>query len=154
MKIKEFLDKSKVKYKVTRHKPAFTAQHVAAEIHEPGQYVAKPVVVKADGDYVMCVLPACYKIDLKVLKGQLKAKKVELAKEKELGKIFGDCELGAEPPFGNLYDLPTVMDKSLEGDDHILFQAGSHEQAIRMSMADYRKLAEPKVMEFSYHMGS
>ena len=154
MKVKEFLDKSKVKYKVTRHKPAFTAQHVAAEIHEPGQYVAKPVVVKADGDYVMCVLPACYKIDLTVLKVRLKAKKVELAKEKELGKIFGDCELGAEPPFGNLYDLPTVMDKSLEGDDHIMFQGGSHEQAIRMSMADYRKLAEPKVMEFSYHMGS
>jgi len=150
----ELLKKSKVKYKVTKHKPAFTAQHVAAEVHEPGKYVAKPVVVKADGEYVMCVLPACYNIDLKALKKQLKAKKVGLAKEKELGKIFGDCELGAQPPFGNLYDLPTIIDKTLDEDDHILFQCGSHEKAIRLSMADYRKLVEPKVMEFSYHVAS
>ncbi len=150
----ELLKKSKVKYKVTKHKPAFTAQHVAAEEHEPGKYVAKPVVVKVDGEYVMCVLPACYNIDLKALKKQLKAKKVGLAKEKELGKIFGDCELGAQPPFGNLYDLPTIIDKTLDEDDHILFQCGSHEKAIRLSMADYRKLVEPKVMEFSYHVAS
>ncbi|MHC4159229.1 MAG: aminoacyl-tRNA deacylase [Planctomycetota bacterium] len=150
----ELLKKSKVKYKVTKHKPAFTAQHVAAEVHEPGKYVAKPVVVTVDGEYVMCVLPACYNIDLKALKKQLKAKKVGLAKEKELGKIFGDCELGAQPPFGNLYDLPTIIDKTLDEDDHILFQCGSHEKAIRLSMADYRKLVEPKVMEFSYHVSS
>ena len=68
--------------------------------------------------------------------------------------MFPDCELGAEPPFGNLYDLPTVMDKTMEQDDHILFQAGSHEKAIRMSMADYRKLVAPKVLEFSYHVTS
>ena len=154
MGVMELLKKSKVKYKVTKHKPAFTAQHVAAEVHEPGKYVAKPVVVKADGEYVMCVLPACYNIDLKALKKQLKAKKVGLAKEKELGKIFGDCELGAQPPFGNLYDLPTIIDKTLDEDDHILFQCGSHEKAIRLSMADYRKLVEPKVMEFGYHVAS
>ena len=102
----------------------------------------------------MCVLPACYKIDLKALKKQLKAKKVELAEEKALGKMFDDCELGAEPPFGNLYDLPTVIDKTLEKDDHITFQAGSHEKAIRMSMDDYRKLVAPQVLEFSYHISS
>ncbi|UCF43721.1 MAG: YbaK/EbsC family protein [Planctomycetota bacterium] len=154
MGVMEFLKKSKVKYKVTKHKPAFTAQHMAAEVHERGKYVAKPVVVKADGEYVMCVLPACYNIDLKALKKQLKAKKVSLAKEKELGKIFGDCELGAEPPFGNLYDLPTVMDKTLEADDHITFQGGSHEKAVRMSMADYVKLVGPEVLEFSKHVAS
>jgi len=88
------------------------------------------------------------------LKSQLGAKSVELAKEKDIGKIFDDCELGAEPPFGNLYDLPTIMDKSLEKDDHITFQAGTHEKAIRMKMKDYRKLVEPKVLEFSYHMTS
>ncbi|UCE98871.1 MAG: YbaK/EbsC family protein [Planctomycetota bacterium] len=154
MGVKEFLDKSKVKYKVTKHKPAFTAQQMAAEVHEPGKFVAKPVVVKVDGEYVMCVLPASYNIDLKALKKQLKAKKVEIAKEKELGKIFGDCELGAQPPFGNLYNLPTIIDKTLDEDDHILFQCGSHEKAIRLSMNDYRKLVEPKVMEFSYHVAS
>jgi Ala-tRNA(Pro) deacylase len=154
MRVIEFLDKSAVRYDVTGHPPAFTAQQMAAVEHEPGQYVAKPVIVKADGKYVMCVLSACYKIDLGALKKQLGAKKVEIAEEKDIGKIFGDCELGAEPPFGNLYDLPTIMDKSLEKDDHITFQAGTHEKAIRMSMDDYRKLVEPKVLEFSYHMTS
>jgi len=154
MRVIELLDKSGVKYEVTEHPPAFTAQQMAAAEHEPGQYVAKPVVIKADGEYVMCVLSACYKIDLKALKSQIGAKSVELAEEKDIGKIFDDCELGAEPPFGNLYDLPTIMDKALEGDDHITFQGGTHDKAIRMSMADYRKLVEPKVLEFSYHVAS
>ncbi len=152
MGVIEFLDKSGVNYEVTEHKAAFTAQQMAAEEHEPGKYVAKPVLVKADGKYVMCVLPACYNIDLKALKSQLKAKSVELAEEKDIGKIFSDCDLGAQPPFGNLYDLPTIMDKSLEKDDHIMFQGGTHEKAIRMSMDDYRKLAAPEVLEFGRHV--
>ncbi len=151
MQIMEYLDKSGVKYEVTEHKPAFTAQHMAAEEHEPGKFVAKPVIVKVDGEHVMCVLGACYKIDLEALKVQLDAKKVELATEEEIAGICGDCDIGAEAPFGNLYNLPTIIDKALEADDHIVFQGGTHETAIRISMADYRKLAEPKVLEFSYH---
>jgi len=68
--------------------------------------------------------------------------------------MFEDCDLGAEPPFGNLYDLPVIIDKALIDDDHIIFQAGSHDRAVRMSMDDYRKLVEPKVLDFSYHMAS
>ena len=154
MEVIKFLKKSGVKYEVTKHKPAFSAQEMAAVEHEPGKYVAKPVVVKADGKYVMCVLSACYKIDMGALKKQLGAKKVSLAEEKEMGKLFDDCDIGAEPPFGNLYDLPTIIDKALEKDDHITFQAGSHEKAIRMSMDDYRKLVNPQVLEFSYHVTS
>jgi Ala-tRNA(Pro) deacylase len=154
MRVIEFLDKSKVKYKVNEHHATFTAQHLAAEEHEPGKYVAKPVIVKADDKYVVCVLAAPYKADLGALKKQLGVKKAVLADETEIGKLFPDCDLGAEPPFGNLYDLPTVMDKVLEKDDHIVFQAGSHEKAIRMSMADYRKLVQPKILEFSYPMTS
>ena len=130
MRVIELLDKSAVPYEVTEHPAAFTAQQMAAAEHEPGKYVAKPVIVKAD------------------------AKTIKLADENEIGKIFDDCELGAEPPFGNLYDLPTIMDKVLEKDDHLTFQAGTHEKAIRISMDDYRKLVEPKVLEFSYHMTS
>jgi len=152
MRVIELLDKSAVNYELTEHPPAFTAQQVAAAEHEPGKYVAKPVIVKADGKYIMCVLPACCKIDFDALKKQFGAKEVKLAQEKEIGGIFEDCDLGAEPPFGNLYDLQTVMDKALEKDDHIIFQAGTHEKAIRMNMDDYRKLVEPKVLEFSYHM--
>ena len=154
MGVIEFLKTSGVKYEVSKHKAAFTAQEMAAEEHEPGQYVAKPVVVRADDKYVMCVLPACYNIDLKALKSQLKAKSVKLATEKDMEKIFDDCELGAEPPFGNLYDLPTIMDTSLEGDEYIMFQGGTHEEAIRMSMDDYRKLVVPNVLEFGRHVAS
>ncbi len=154
MRVIEFLDKEGVRYEQTLHKPSFTAQHMAAEEHERGRYVAKPVVVKADGKCVMCVLSACYKIDLRNLKSQLGAKSLELVEEDRMGKLFPDCELGAEPPFGNLYDMPTIMDKALEKDDHIIFQAGSHEKAIRMSMKDYRKLVAPEVLEFSYRMTS
>jgi len=151
MGVTEFLDEAGVNYEVSKHKPTFSAQSMAAAEHESGKYVAKPVIVKVDGKYVMCVLAANLKIDLKALKKQMSAKSVELADEEQMGKLFGDCELGAEPPFGNLYDMPTIMDKALEKDDHIMFQGGTHEKAISMSMADYRKLASPKVLEFSYH---
>ena len=152
MRVTEFLDKSAVPYEVTEHAPTFTAQQMAAAEHEPGRYVAKPVIVRVDGEYVMCVLAACYKIDLGALRDRLGAKHVELALEKEIGEMFEDCDLGAEPPFGNLYDLPVIIDKALIDDDHIIFQAGSHDHAVRMSMDDYRKLVKPKVLDFSYHM--
>ena len=85
---------------------------------------------------------------------QLGVKSVELAEEEEVGRLFGDCEIGAEPPFGDLYDIPTIMDKALEGDDHIMFQAGVHDKAIVLKMDDYRKLVKPKILEFTYHLGS
>jgi Ala-tRNA(Pro) deacylase len=154
MRVVTFLDKSAVPYEVSEHPPTFTAQQMAAVEHEPGQFVAKPVIVKVDGEYMMCVLSACDKIDLGELKDQLGANSVELAEETQIGRIFDDCELGAEPPFGNLYDLPTIMDKALEKDDHIKFQAGTHEKAISMSMDEYRELVQPKVLEFSYHVMS
>ncbi|MGA2091912.1 MAG: YbaK/EbsC family protein [Sedimentisphaerales bacterium] len=154
MEIVSYLKKAKVKCEVREHKPTFSAQQMAATEHEPGKFVAKPVIVRADNKYVMCVLPACRKIDLQTLKKQLGAKSIELAEEEEVGNLFTDCELGAEPPFGNLYDLPTIMDKSLEGDDHIVFQAGSHDKAVKITMADYRKLVNPQILDFSYPMAS
>jgi len=154
MQVLEYLKKSGVKYEAKEHKPTFSAQQMAAAQHESGKFVAKPVIVKADGKYMMCVLAASCKVDLASLKKQLGAKSVELAEEEEIGRLFGDCELGAEPPFGNLYDMPTIMDKALEADDHIMFQAGSHDKAVRIKMADYRKLTSPKVLEFSCRLGS
>ena len=122
---------------------------MAAAEHEPGKYVAKPVLVKVDGKMMMCVLDSNHKIDLGRLKELLGAGDVQLADETEVGNTCRDCELGAEPPFGKLYGLPTIMDKALVDDDHIIFQAGTHDKAIQMSMADYRKLAEPKILDFS-----
>ncbi len=152
MRVTDFLDESGVSYEVTEHRPAFTAQQIAAEEHEPGKYVAKPVIIRADGQLMMCVLPAPNKADMGALKSQLGVQDVELVEEKEIADMFPDCELGAEPPFGNLYDMPTILDKTMQDDDHILFQAGTHEQGIRLSMKDYIYLVKPHVLDFSYHV--
>ena len=152
MEIKEVLRKSGVRFEVHKHAPVFTAQRMAAVEHERGRYVAKPVIVKADGRYLMCVLPASHHLDLAKVKTHLAARAVELAQESEIANLFPGCQVGAEPPFGNLYGLPTLMHKALERDDHLLFQAGTHEEAIRMSMADYQKLVAPKVLDFTDRM--
>jgi Ala-tRNA(Pro) deacylase len=151
MRVTEYLEEQGVKYEIREHRSTFTAQQMAAEEHVPGMTVAKPVVVKADNKYYMCVLPACCKIDFDVLKEQMGVRQIELADEKEMVQIFGDCALGAEPPFGNLYKLDTIMDQSLEDDDEIVFQGGTHEQAIRIAMTDYQKLVRPRILAFSYH---
>ena len=124
MRVTEFLDKSGVKYEVAKHPVAFSAQTMAAVMHESGKFVAKPVLVKADDKYLLCVLAASSKIDLP---GSEKTARRKIGgtgqRRRHRQSCFPDCELGAEPPFGNLYDVPTIMDKSLEKDDHIVFQA-------------------------------
>ena len=150
MKMIDFLNAESAKYEITQHSPTFTAQQMAAQEHIPGMEVAKPVVVKADDRYYMCVIPACRKVDWEALKGQLKAGCAELADESEMAGLFDDCALGAEPPFGNLYGLETLMDKTLEADEYIVFQGGTHDKAIRMEMSEYKRLVEPKILNFSY----
>lgn len=152
MKVVELLDSKGIRYEMSQHRPTFTAQQMAAEEHVPGMNVAKPVVIKADGKYLLCVLPACCKIDMDSLKNELNVKKVKLADEDELTGLFDDCALGAEPPFGDPYGLETLMDATLENDPYIVFQAGTHELAVRMDLKDYKKVANPRVFKFSYHM--
>jgi Ala-tRNA(Pro) deacylase len=147
MGVMEYLDKAGVRYQTSEHVPVYSAQGLAAAEHESGKFVAKPVIVKADGRFLMCVLPANMRIDLEKLKSQLDADSVSLADEQDFEGLFPGCELGAEPPFGNLFDLPTVIDKTLEKDDHILFQAGTHARAARLNMADYRSLVHPRVLD-------
>ncbi|MBN1844805.1 MAG: YbaK/EbsC family protein, partial [Sedimentisphaerales bacterium] len=152
MQITEYLDQNGVKYEICAHRAVFTAQQMAAEEHVPGRDVAKPVIVQADGTYYMCVLPACCKVDLELLRGALGAAEATLIGEKEMARLFPDCELGAEPPFGSLFDMPTLMDDTLGQDGYIVFQAGSHEKAVRLALKDYQKLAHPQVLHFSYHL--
>jgi Ala-tRNA(Pro) deacylase len=152
MRVAEYLQEKGISFETSEHRAAFTAQQMAAEEHVPGMNVAKPVIVKADNKFYMAVLPACHKIDLDVLKSQLGAKQIDLADERELAQLFGDTELGAEAPLGNLYGIETIMDESLEEDQEIVFQAGTHEEAIRVSMSDYKALVQPKILAFSYHM--
>jgi Ala-tRNA(Pro) deacylase len=151
MKIFDYLDRSNTDYSVSEHRPAFSAQVMAAEEHEHGRYVAKPVIVKSEGNYIMCVLAAPHKVVYDKLRDYLGTQDVMLADEEEVRNLFPDCEEGAEPPFGSLYGIRTIMDKALEDDDHIIFQAGTHDRAIHMKIEDYVALAEPEIVDFAYH---
>lgn len=150
MNVTDYLTEHGIKFEVTEHRLAYTAAELAGSVHVLQLQVAKPVVVKADRIYYMCVLPACFMIDLDALRRDLDAEKVVLATEEEMSELFEDCQLGAEPPVGNLYGLPTLMDRTLESDKYIVFQAGTHAKAVRMLMGDYKKLTKPFVIDFSY----
>ena len=152
MKVIDYLNSKGARFDVTKHRSSFTAQQMAAEEHIPGMEVAKPVVVKADGKFHMCVLPACCKINMDVLRQELGAKTLDLANESELTKLFADSELGAEAPIGSLYGLDTIIDTSLDENEYIAFQAGSHEQTVHMRIKDYKAITRPKVCRFCYHL--
>lgn len=152
MKIQSFLDENGVAYRLSRHDTAFTASGLAQAEHVPGRKVIKPVIVNADGQFVMCALPASHKIDFEELKRQLEANYVSLVTEEQLGELFPDCELGAEPPIGRLYGMTTLMDESLVADDRVTFQAGTHEDSITMTLADYRRIAQPEIAYFGRHL--
>lgn len=152
MKIEDFLTKNKVSFKVHEHEPAYTAQEVAAEEHVTGNMMAKAVVVHTKKGYAMCVLPASYKLDMKKVAKAIKARKVRLADEKELAELFPDVEVGAAPPFGNLYNLETLVDEHLTAYDEIMFQADTHRRAIKMKYDAYANLAQPAVADIAVHL--
>lgn len=145
-KLVNYLDEHGKKYVVIKHSPAFTAQEVAASAHIPGKEMVKTVIVKADGEMRMVVLPSTYDVDFDAIKEATGAGEVELASEDEFGEIFPDCELGAMPPFGNFYDIDTLVAESLTDDEVIAFNAGTHKELVRMNYKDYEELAEPQIM--------
>ena len=148
-KVAQFLDSQKVKYVLIKHSPAFTAQEIAASAHIPGKELAKTVMIKMDGEMAMAVLPASYRIDFKVLKKLTGAKNVELASENEFQRLFPQCEIGAMPPFGNLYDIPVYVAQPLTEDDEIAFNAGSHAELMKLHYTDFNKLVKPEVGDFA-----
>jgi Ala-tRNA(Pro) deacylase len=148
-KLKEYLDENGVKYITMYHSMAFTAQEIAAMAHIPGKELAKTVVVKLDGKMAMAVLPASYKIDFSLLKEASGAGEIALAREHEFKDAFPGCEIGAMPPFGNLYDMDVYVAESLAEDEEIAFNACSHTELIRMPYADFERLVKPVVLRFS-----
>ena len=150
-KLKEFLDRENVKYISIKHSSAFTAQEIAASAHIPGKELVKTVMIKINGKMAMAILPASYKIDLKLLQEITGAENVRLAGEAEFKDKFPDCEVGAMPPFGNLYNMDVFAAQSLEDDDEITFNACSHTELIKLSFKDFKRLVNPKIVEFSYH---
>lgn len=148
-KLKDFLDKNNVKYVSVHHSPAYTAQEIAASAHIKGKNLAKTVMVKIDDKLVMAVLPAKYQVDLNRLKEAAGGSSVELVKEEDFIEMFPDCDTGAMPPFGNLYDMKVYVDTTLTEDEEIAFNAGSHSELIKMSYQDFEKLVKPYISEIS-----
>lgn len=143
------LDEQQVRYITLRHSTAYTAQEVAASAHISGNEVAKTVMVKLDGAMAMAVLRASDKVDLDLLRGAAGAKKAELAVEEEFRGLFPGVEVGAMPPFGNLYGMPVFVEESLSRDERIAFNAGTHRDLIQLDYDAYAKIVKPMVANFS-----
>jgi len=150
-KLREFLDSQQIKYLVISHSLGYTAQGVAAAAHVSGKKLAKTVIVKLDGIFAMAVVPASEHVDMERLKALTGCDCVEIASEKEFQNAFPDCELGAMPPFGNLYDMPVYADFSLAEHEEITFSAGSHRELVRMHWEDMLRMVNPTVAELTYH---
>ena len=148
-RIKEFLDGNKAKYVIVTHSPAFTAQEVAEAAHIPGRHLAKTIVVKIDGKLAMAVVPAHREVDMSALRAAAGAHYAELADKAEFAERFEGCQLGAMPPFGNVFGMETYVDRELTHEDYIAFNAGSHTDVIAMRFADYRRLAHPRLVAIS-----
>jgi Ala-tRNA(Pro) deacylase len=148
-KLKEFLDAEHIRYVTITHSPAYTASQIAESAHIPGKELAKTVVVRLDQKYALAVLPASTKLDLHRLEEETGAKHAELASEIEFQAMFPGCELGAMPPFGNLYGLPVYCDTSLKEDKEIAFNAGTHTELIRLAYDDFERLVQPTVIPVS-----
>jgi len=148
-RLREFLDTHGVRYFVVSHSPAYTAQEIAAAAHVPGKELAKTVMVNIDGKMAMVILPASRQLDFELLRELTGTRNVELASEKEFAGLFPDCEIGAMPPFGNLFGMNVYVSEELEADDEIAFNAGAHTELLRLSYEDYKKLVHPEVAKLS-----
>jgi len=148
-KLKKFLDDNGIKYVSVQHSAAYTAQEVAALAHIPGELMAKTVMVKLDGRMAMAVVPASHQIDFDRLREAAGVESAELASEEEFKDYFPACDVGAMPPFGNLYDMPVYCASALSEDLEIAFSAGSHSELIQLAFADFEQLVQPEIASFS-----
>lgn len=147
--LEKYLQKSRVWYEVRQHPKTITADELAQRENIDGHQVAKVVVMREKGRYYMLVLPASYFVDLKQVRQATGHPHLHFATEEELKEVFPDCELGAMPPLGNLYNMPVYVEQDLTEDEEIEFNAGTHEDAVRMKYQDFEKLAHPQVTHFA-----
>ncbi len=145
--LKDYLESQKVQYESVAHYETYTSQETAQSARVPGQELAKTVIVKIGGKMAMAVLPASRKIDFTLLKAAVG--NAELAAEQEFESIFPDCEVGAMPPFGNLYGMDVYVDEGLAQDENIAFNACSHIELIKLSYADFSRLVKPRVIRIA-----
>ena len=148
-RLRDYLDSHQVRYFIISHSPAYTAQEIAASAHVSGKVFAKTVMVLVDGRMAMVVLPASRQLDFELLRALCGTRSVELAGEQEFGRLFPECEIGAMPPFGNLYGMEVYADDELDEAGEITFNAGAHTELLRMSWPDYRRMVNPLVARLS-----
>lgn len=151
-RIVELLEERGIPYQIGHHEQAFTAMEIAAAQHVPGRQMVKSVIIKSGDDYYMCVLPSTHLIDFELLKESTGLSNLTLASEEEVGVLFPDAEIGAEPPFGHLAGIPVFIDESLAEDDQIVFNAGTHTETVKMGFDDYRRLVNPKIIKMGMHI--
>jgi Ala-tRNA(Pro) deacylase len=152
MRLDELLTDRHVRFERLRHRPTYTANRMAQTLHVPGKEVAKAVLLRAGHGYVLAVLPATHQVDLCRIREELGEEWVEMATEPELETVFADCEPGARPPFGSLYNIQTLMDESLAEDDQIVFEGHNHEESYRMACRDYEAVEHPLKGHFAHHV--
>ena len=144
-----YLDSNKVEYHVVEHDPAFSAHEVAVATHFSDTEFAKAVLLHIDDHFWMAVLRADQRVNEHLIKRTFGAKHVRLALEEDLSAKFPDCQLGAMPPFGNLYGIPVMVEESLAEDDEICFNACTHTKAVRMKFKDFRRIVKPVIASFA-----
>jgi Ala-tRNA(Pro) deacylase len=149
-KLKEFLDSQKIKYVAIKHSPAYTAQEIAASAHVRGKELAKTVMVTLDGQMAMAVVPASRKVGFDLLREAAGAENVQLASEQAFRDMFPGCEVGAMPPFGNLFGMSVYVSELLAKDEEIVFNAGSHTELVRLAYQDFERLVQPKPARIAY----
>jgi Ala-tRNA(Pro) deacylase len=150
MRLEDLLVSRHIPFQRLPHRRTYTANRMAQVLHVKGREVAKTVLLKTAQGHMLAVLPATHQINLEELREDLGDARVELAGEEEMDRLFPDCERGAVPPFGSLYQLPTIMDDSLAEDETIVFEGPNHEQAIRMSFQDYEAIEHPRRAHFAH----
>lgn len=148
-KLREFLDDNQIKYVVITHSMAYTSQGVAASAHISGNELAKTVMLKKDGVLCMAVLPASKHVDIRAFAKHTNSRDVWLASERDFKDRFPDCEIGAMPPFGNLYGVPVYVEPLLSQDKEIAFNAGSHLELVQLAYSDFERLVQPTVVDFA-----
>ena len=144
--LKQYLDDQHVKYITIKHSKAYTAMEVAQSAHIPGKQLAKTVMVNIGDEMAMVVLPAPAHVNLEHLKKAVGSDDVEIASEWQFKDKFPDCEVGAMPPFGNLYDMKVFVTEELREDEEIAFNAGSHTELFKLSYGDFERLVKPIVI--------
>lgn len=148
-RISELLDQKSIDHELIRHQPTFDAQHLAEAVETTGHQVAKTVLLRTDVDYVLAVLPASCRVNMKAVKQVALADAIDLATEAEISSKFNDCETGAIPPFGSHYGLLTLLDESLADPESLVFDCERHDEAIRMKVSDYLAVENPAICDIA-----